>query len=64
MDSAFRVSEVEICFKFNENPFKGKGDMERTRNARLEHFTFDCDLYLESALFSYGFLTGLTRVNI
>ena len=57
MDSADRLSLVNILFKFDENLFKGLGDMERTRNARLKHVTFNCDFDLGSAWLSYGFCT-------
>ena len=32
--------------KFNENPSRGKGDVERTGNQRLKLVTFNCDLDL------------------
>ena len=34
--------------KFNENRFKGSGDMERTRNSRVNPLTLTCDIDLES----------------
>ena len=43
--------------KFKENLFKGEGDVERTRNARLKHVTFSCDLGFESAWLNYVFCT-------
>ena len=47
MGSAHRFLEESIYLKFNENHFRGKGDMERTRNARLTLMTFGCELDLE-----------------
>ena len=44
---------VNIIPKFRENPPRGKGDIERTRNSRLKSMTLNCDLDLESALLSY-----------
>ena len=35
--------------KFNENHSKGSGDMERTRNSRINPMTLKCDLDPESA---------------
>ena len=34
--------------KFNENRLKGSGDMEWTRNSRVNPLTLSCDLDLES----------------
>ena len=58
MSSAHRLTEVTILPNLNKNPFRGKGDMQRTRNAMLEHVTFSCDLDLWSAhgLFRETFL--------
>ena len=46
--SAHRLTERNILVKFNENRPKGSGDMERTRNSRVNPLTLTCDLYLES----------------
>ena len=54
---------VELSFpsliqpNFNENPSRGKRDMERTQNSRLNPMTFNFDLDLESAWLSNGFCT-------
>ena len=42
MCSAHRLTERSIWVKFNENRPEGSGDMERTRNARVNPLT--CDL--------------------
>ena len=42
---------------FKENPIRGKGDMEQSKNAKLKLVTFKCDLDLGSACLSYGFRT-------
>ena len=34
--------------KFNENQLKGLGDMERTRNSRVNYLTLTCDLDIKS----------------
>ena len=57
MGSAHHLTEVSILPMFNENLSKGSGDMEQTRNARLKHKTFNCDLDLGSAWLSYEFCT-------
>ena len=38
----------KIWVKLNENRLKGSGDMEWTRNSRVNPFTLTCDLDLES----------------
>ena len=48
MGSAHCPSEVNIRPKFRENPPRGKGNTERTRNSMLELVNFNCDLDLES----------------
>ena len=40
---------MNFLSKFNENPSRGKGDMDQTQNYRLKLVTFNCDLALESA---------------
>ena len=49
---------VDIWPKFRQNPIRGKGDTERTRNSRLKHMAFNCDLDLKSAWLSYWFYTS------
>ena len=39
----------QTFYQFNENPSRGKGDKEPTRNLRLKFVTFSCNLDLESA---------------
>ena len=42
--------------KFKENRSKGSGDMERTRNSRINPMTLKCDIDLESlALYAVSF---------
>ena len=48
MYSAHRLTERDIWVKFNENRPKSSGDMERTRNSRVNPLTLTCDLDLES----------------
>ena len=49
MCSAHRLTERNIWVKFNENrPKKCSGDMEQTRNARVNPLTLTCDLDIES----------------
>ena len=52
MDSARRVTEVNILPKFNENLPKGSEDMAQTRNARLKLVTLNCYIDLGSAWLS------------
>ena len=47
MGSTHRLTEANIWSKFNENPSRGKGELERTRNSKLKLVTFNCDLDLE-----------------
>ena len=42
-------TEVNDLFKCNENPLRGLGDMEHTRNKMLNSFTCHCHPDLESA---------------
>ena len=44
MCSAHRLTERNIWVKFNENQSKGSGDMEITRNSRVNPLTLTCDL--------------------
>ena len=53
IDSAHRLTKVNIWPKFKENPSTGIGDTERTRNSRLKPVTLNFDLNLESAWLSY-----------
>ena len=48
MGSAHCLSEVNIRPRFRENPSRGKGNTERTRNSRLKLVNFNCDLDLET----------------
>ena len=48
MGSAHYLTQVNTLQKFHENLLKSSGDMEGTRNARLKHVTFNCDLDLGS----------------
>ena len=45
--SAHHLTEANIWPKFKENPSRGIGNMERTRNSRLKPMTLTCDLHLE-----------------
>ena len=49
MGPVHNLTEANIWPKLNENPSKGKGDMERTQNLTLKLVTFNCDLDLELA---------------
>ena len=42
------LTERNIWVKLHENRPKGSGDMERTRNSKVNHLTLTCDLDLES----------------
>ena len=44
MCSAHCLNLRNIWVKFDENRLKGSGDMERTRNSRVNHLTLSCDL--------------------
>ena len=57
IDSAHRLTKVNIWPKFKENPSTGIGDTEWTRNSRLKPVTLICDLDLVSAWLSYEFCT-------
>ena len=48
MCSADLLTEWNIWVKFNENRQKGSGDMEWTRNSRVNPLTLNCDIDLES----------------
>ena len=55
MGYAHLVTEMNIWPKFNENPFRGKGDIEQTQNSRVN--PLNCDLDRESGQPSHGFCT-------
>ena len=57
MGFTHRLTEVNILPKFTENLSKVSENMERPRNARLKHVTFNCDPDLGLALFSYKLCT-------
>ena len=61
MDSAHHFTEANIWPKLKENPSRGKGDIEWTRNSGLKLATLNCDLVLESPRLSYGFCTSSHR---
>ena len=42
--SAYCLIKMNIRVKFNEKCPKGSGDMERTRNSRVNSMTLTCDL--------------------
>ena len=44
MGSAHYLTQRNIRVKFNENCLKDSGDMERTRNSRVNPLTLTCDL--------------------
>ena len=44
---SYCITEVNILSKFNENPSRSTGDIERMRNQWLNPMTFNCDLDLE-----------------
>ena len=44
MCSAHRLTERNIWVKLNENRPKGTGNMERTRNSKVNPLTLTCDL--------------------
>ena len=51
MGSTHHLTERNLWVKFNENHSKGSGDMERTRNSRVNPMNLKCDLesgWLES----------------
>ena len=43
-NSAHRLIERNIWVTFNENRQKGSGDIEMTRNSRVNSMTLTCDL--------------------
>ena len=43
MGSAHCPIEVNILPKFRENPPRGTGDTEQTKNSRLKPVTLNCD---------------------
>ena len=57
MGSAHHFTEANIWPKLKENPSRGKGDIEWTRNSGLKLATLNCDLVLESPCLSYRFCT-------
>ena len=59
--SAHHFTEANIWPKLKENPSRGKGDIEWTRNSGLKLATLNCDLVLESPWLSYGFCTSSHR---
>ena len=61
MGSAHHFTEANIWPKLKENPSRGKGDIEWTRNSGLKFATLNCDLVLESPWLSYGFCTSSHR---
>ena len=44
MDSAHQLNESNIQVKYNENHSKGSGDMEQTRNSRVNPMILNCGL--------------------
>ena len=61
MGSAHHFAEANIWLKLKENPSRGKGDIECTRNSGLKLATLNCDLILKSPWLSYGFCTSSHR---
>ena len=57
MGSAQRLTERSIYVKFNENRSKGSGDIEQTRNSRVNPMTLNCDHDLEPGQLSHWFCT-------
>ena len=47
--SAHYLNKINILVKFNESHLKGSGDMERTRNSKVNPLTLTCNLDLESS---------------
>ena len=64
MGSAHYFTEANIWPKWKENPSRGKGDIEWTRNSGLKLATLNCDFVLESPWLSYGFCTSSHRWTI
>ena len=58
ISSVHRLTEANIWPKFKENPSRGIGDMERTRNPRLKPMTLTCDLDLVLAWLTNEFYTS------
>ena len=56
-DFILPLNDVKNRPKFNENPFRGEGNIEQTRNARLKLDILECGLDLESAWLSHEFCT-------
>ena len=48
MCSAHCLTIRNTCVKFHENRSKGLGDIEQSRNTRVNPFTLTCDIDLES----------------
>ena len=61
MGSAHHFTEANIWPKLKENPSRGKGDIQWTRNSGLKLATLNCDLVLVSPSVSYGFCTSSHR---
>ena len=47
----------DLAKRFDESPFRGKGDMERIRNSRQNPMTFTRVLDLKFAWLSCGYCT-------
>ena len=60
MRSAHQPAKANICPKYNENPSKGKGDMERTWNS----MKFNCDWTLSLHCLVRVYVHRLPEVNI
>ena len=56
MGSAHGLTERNIWVKLSENRSKGSGDMEGTRNPKVNPMTLKCDHDLKSGWLSYGAL--------
>ena len=59
--SAHHFTEANIWPKLKENPSRGKGDIEWTRNSGLKLGTLICDLVFKSPWLSYGFCRSSHR---
>ena len=62
ISSAHYLCEENIWLKFNENPFRDKGDIERTQNTRLKMWTSTVTLSPHGWAMSSAH--GLNKVNI
>ena len=47
ISSAHYLTQRNICVKFNTYRLNGSGDMEQTRNSRVNPLTLTCDLAIE-----------------